>query len=187
MWKRPGNDREQEFVMNQEPKLETRTEQRVEPAPARTVMSKNVATIGPSICIVGEVTGDEDLLIQGQVEGRLSLPKNKIVIGPQGTVTADVCARVIDVEGAVHGDLFGVEQVVIHSSGVVRGNVSSPRVTVEDGAKLKGTIDMDPDAKALPHSVRVSDEVMVRTVEVDGEAVESDTTAENGSYGTRAM
>ena len=187
MWKKPGTEREQELPMEKEFKADLRTEPRPEPV-QRANPGKSVATIGPSICIVGEITGDEDLLVQGQVQGRLSLPKNKVVVGSQGNVSADVCARIIDVEGTVHGDLFGVEQVVIHASGVVRGNVSSPRVTVEDGAKVKGTIDMDPDVKALPQSVRMSDGLDVaRTVEVDGEEVNMDAKDKNGSYGARAM
>jgi cytoskeletal protein CcmA (bactofilin family) len=100
--------------------------------------------IGPSIKIKGEVTGEEDLLIQGTVEGTISLKDQEVSVGQSGKVTADVNARVVRIEGEVTGDIEGSEKVVISKSGNVRGNIVAPRVTLEDGAIFKGSIDMDP-------------------------------------------
>ncbi len=100
--------------------------------------------IGPSIVIKGEVTGEEDLLIQGRVEGRVNLNGNQVSIGESGEVYADIQAKVIQINGKVTGDINGHEKVIISKSGNVHGNIVAPRVTLEDGAMFKGSIDMDP-------------------------------------------
>ena len=90
--------------------------------------------------------GEEDLLIEGEVSGTVNLKNNSLTIGPQGKVRADVYAHSIYVDGYVEGDLFGSERVNIRKSATVRGNITSPRVSLEDGAKFKGAIEMDPQA-----------------------------------------
>jgi cytoskeletal protein CcmA (bactofilin family) len=105
------------------------------------------AAIGPSIHIKGDLSGEEDLLIQGQVEGKIDLERYNVTVGREGRVKADIRGRVIDVEGQVEGNLFGGEQVVIRSAGSVRGNITAPRVSLEDGANFKGAIDMEPQRR----------------------------------------
>jgi cytoskeletal protein CcmA (bactofilin family) len=100
--------------------------------------------IGPTIEIKGTVTGDEDLLIQGRVEGTVELGSHQVTVGQSGKVSADIQAKVVNIDGEVAGDLTGGEKVVISKSGKVRGNIVAPRVTLEDGAIFKGSIDMDP-------------------------------------------
>ncbi|MEO8467948.1 MAG: polymer-forming cytoskeletal protein [Gammaproteobacteria bacterium] len=104
------------------------------------------AVIGPSIHIDGDLRGEEDLLIEGEVSGTVQLRSNSLTIGAQGKVRADVYANSIYVEGLMEGDLYGTERVHIRKSAQVRGNVTSPRVSLEDGAKFKGSIEMDPQA-----------------------------------------
>ena len=111
--------------------------------------------IGPSITIKGTVTGDEDLTIQGKVEGSIDLNEHEVSVGSSGKVTADISARVIRIDGEVSGDVSGNEKVVISKSGNVRGNIVAPRVTLEDGAVFKGSIDMDP-GDAAPATGKVS-------------------------------
>jgi cytoskeletal protein CcmA (bactofilin family) len=108
--------------------------------------SREAAVIGPSIHIDGDVRGEEDLLIEGEVNGTLQLKSNSLTVGPQGKVRADVYAHSIIVDGLVEGDLYGSERVAIRKSAQVRGNITSPRVSLEDGAKFKGSIEMDPQA-----------------------------------------
>lgn len=100
--------------------------------------------IGPSIVIKGEVTGAEDLLIQGRVEGNINLNGNQVSVGENGEVSANIQAKVIKIDGKVTGDITGHEKVIISRSGNVHGNIVAPRVTLEDGAIFKGSIDMDP-------------------------------------------
>ncbi|QIB67290.1 bactofilin family protein [Kineobactrum salinum] len=104
--------------------------------------------IGPSIHIKGTVTGDEDLSIQGKVEGTIDLGEHEVAVGQSGKVTADIKAKTVRIEGEVAGDVTGREKVVISKSGRVRGNIIAPRVTLEDGAIFKGSIDMDPGDSA---------------------------------------
>jgi cytoskeletal protein CcmA (bactofilin family) len=100
------------------------------------------ATIGRSITIHGEVTGDEDLLIQGRVEGSVELRQQSITVGQDGRVTAAITGRIIIVEGQVEGDLKAEEQVVLKASAKVQGDIASPRVVLEDGANFSGGVDM---------------------------------------------
>jgi cytoskeletal protein CcmA (bactofilin family) len=100
------------------------------------------ATIGRSITIRGEVTGDEDLVIQGKVEGSVNLEQHSVTVGPDGEVKADISGRVITVEGRVEGDLRATEQVVLRSSARVAGDISATRIMLEDGAYFRGGVDM---------------------------------------------
>jgi len=102
------------------------------------------ATIGPSIFIKGDLSGDEDLVIEGRVEGKVDLKQNNVTVGKNGRVKADVLGRVVTVEGEVDGNVFAQEQAIVRQSGAVRGNITSPRVVLEDGSRFKGSIDMEP-------------------------------------------
>lgn len=104
------------------------------------------AVIGTSLVLKGDVTGENDLLIQGQVEGKVVLKKNSVTVGKNGRVKADIYGKVIRVEGKVQGNLFGDDKIIINKSGDVRGNLSAPRVTLEDGARFKGSVDMEVKA-----------------------------------------
>jgi cytoskeletal protein CcmA (bactofilin family) len=115
---------------------------------ANPVTARSVAMIGPSITIKGEVTGEEDLLIHGKVEGTINLSGNQLSIGESGQVCADIKAKIVKIDGKVTGDITGIEKVVISKSGNVKGNIIAPRVTLEDGAVFKGSIDMDPAGAA---------------------------------------
>ncbi len=99
--------------------------------------------IGSATRFTGELAGEEDLLVQGQFEGKIDLKKSHITIGKSGRLEADVYGKVITIEGRVQGNLFGEEKIILRQSGRVRGNMLAPRVNVEDGAKFQGNIDMD--------------------------------------------
>jgi len=112
--------------------------------PSRINSTTNPATIGSSIYFKGELSGEEDFIIQGKVDGEIKLQKNNLTIGVDGIINANITAKIIIVEGKLNGDLFGSENVIIRKTGNVLGNIISPRVTLEDGAKFKGSIEMDP-------------------------------------------
>ena len=113
------------------------------------------ATIGPSISIRGEVTGSEDLLIEGSVDGTVDLKDNTVTVGRNAKVNANILGNIIHVEGEVAGDLYGREQVIVHKSGCVRGNITAPRLSLEDGARLKGSIDTEPNSEGLSSALQV--------------------------------
>jgi len=104
---------------------------------------KESTTIGPSISLKGELSGEEDLTIQGQVEGQIDLKKSHVTIGRTGCIKADVYGKIITIEGEVQGNLFGEEMIVLRQSAVVRGDMRAPLINLEEGAKFKGNIDMD--------------------------------------------
>lgn len=107
---------------------------------------REAAIIGPSIQLDGDLRGQEDLLIEGDVSGTIQLRNNSLTVGSQGKVKADVYAKEIVVEGLVEGDLFASDRVAVRKTAQVRGNITAPRVVLEEGARLKGSIEMDAEA-----------------------------------------
>lgn len=121
--------------------------------------SRELATIGRSIQISGDLRGDEDLRIEGDVSGTVELRNNALTIGKEGKVHADVYARSIAVDGETRGDLYATERVSVHVNARVQGNIISPRVSIEEGAHFKGSIEMDQAAvdKVLGKTSSVTD------------------------------
>lgn len=115
-------------------------------APAGEKGRGGAAVIGPSIHIEGTLRGGEDLIIEGQISGRVHLPENSLTIGPKGRLKAEVYAHTVYVEGTVEGDLFGGDRIVIRKTAEIRGNLMAPRVALEEGARFKGAIEMDAKA-----------------------------------------
>src|SRR5271168_4536822 len=105
------------------------------------VSSKAAACISQGIKIKGEVTGSEDLFVDGQVEGKLNLTNGSLTIGPNGCVKADVTAREVIVRGIVEGKVSGRDKVQLWSTGQVIGEVQTDRLAIEDGAMLRGKVE----------------------------------------------
>ncbi len=114
----------------------------VAPKGRGSARSRQLASIGPSIHFKGELTGEEGLMIDGSIEGTIDLKENELIVGPNGNIRADVFAKTIKVDGRLTGELHGTDKVHISKSGEVTGNIFSPRVVIEDGARFKGSIDM---------------------------------------------
>lgn len=120
-------------------------EANVRPAPAPAAPSTpsgEQATIGKSLIIKGEVTGSESLYIDGKVEGSISLPGNRVTVGRNGQVAANISAREIVVLGKVRGNVTASDRVDIRSEGSLTGDVTAQRISIEDGAFFKGGIDI---------------------------------------------
>ena len=106
------------------------------------------ATIGKSLVVKGEVTGSESLYIDGKVEGAINLPGNRVTVGRNGQVSANISAREVVVLGKVRGNINASDRVDIRSEGSLTGDVIAQRISIEDGAFFKGGIDIKkPDAK----------------------------------------
>jgi cytoskeletal protein CcmA (bactofilin family) len=115
--------------------------------------STGSTTIGSSISIKGEIIGEEDLVIQGVISGTINLKSNNLTIGDRGRIEANAFAKSIKVEGQLDGDLRAEERITVTKSGKITGNMSAPRVVLEDGATFKGSIDMTSNtdvSKAAP-------------------------------------
>jgi cytoskeletal protein CcmA (bactofilin family) len=98
--------------------------------------------IGKSVIIKGELSGSEDLTIEGQVEGKIELRQNVLTIGPNGRIKAQICAKAVIVLGEVTGNVTATEKVDIRDNGSVDGDIASPRVAIAEGAHFRGSIDM---------------------------------------------
>jgi cytoskeletal protein CcmA (bactofilin family) len=108
----------------------------------------NSSSIGPSVIIKGELSGTEDLTIDGRVEGTVNLRSHVLTVGPQGKVEATVAARAVVVLGKVVGDITATEKVSIRDAGTVEGDLVTPSVAIADGAHFQGSIDMSGKAGA---------------------------------------
>lgn len=106
------------------------------------------ATIGSTISIKGDLTGEEDLLIEGKLDGKIECHNHSVTIGKNGRIKGDIFGKIITVEGNVEGNLYGDEQLSVRQTGTVRGNIIAPRVVLEDGANFKGSIDMSQKDKS---------------------------------------
>jgi cytoskeletal protein CcmA (bactofilin family) len=145
MWKKSESEEShpQPMPMQQAPSLSVQKNQ----AP----QAKERAVIGSTISIKGDLTGEEDLLIEGRLEGKIELRHNSITIGKNGHIKADIYGKTITVDGTVEGNLYGEEQLIVSRWGTVRGNITAPRVALEDGCSFKGNIDMSPkDTSMIP-------------------------------------
>lgn len=105
------------------------------------------AIIGTGLLVSGELSGDEDVVVAGRFKGKISLPKNSLMVSKGGHVEADVAANAVQIEGRVVGDIRCDDKVTITATGQMEGTIVAPRVILVDGAKFKGSIDMDPPAE----------------------------------------
>jgi cytoskeletal protein CcmA (bactofilin family) len=101
-----------------------------------------VANIGKAISIRGDLTGNEDMVIEGQVEGKVDLPNNQLTVGANGNVKAEIHAKGVVIVGHVVGNVVGLERVEIQATGQVEGDVTAPKLSVAEGAQLNGVIQM---------------------------------------------
>ena len=112
------------------------------PSPQQASAAARASTFGASLRFKGDLVADEDLVVEGQVEGSI-LHTRCLTIGAPGSMRGDIRARRIVVEGTVDGNLYALESVVMRPGSTVRGDVFAPRVSIEEGARLSGRIDMD--------------------------------------------
>jgi len=113
--------------------------------------------IGKSVVIKGELSGSEDLTIEGVIEGTIELRQNVLTIGPSGKIKAQIIAKAVIVLGEVHGNITATDKVEIRDTGSVDGDVTAPRIAISDGAHFRGAIDMQrsgteakPEGRSAP-------------------------------------
>src|SRR4051794_10861820 len=112
------------------------------PSDANRGMEKGPVNIGKSVVIKGELTGSEDLTIEGHVEGKIELRQNVLTIGPNGKIKAQVFAKSVIILGEVTGNVTATEKVDLRDNGSVDGDIAAPRVAIAEGAHFRGSIDM---------------------------------------------
>jgi cytoskeletal protein CcmA (bactofilin family) len=131
------------------------------PEPIRTPDAKaaesatRASVLGPTLRFKGELSAQEDLIVQGSVEGSITHTQS-LTVGTDGTMKGDIRARVIVIDGKVEGDLYATESVNIRATAKVKGNVFAPRVGISEGAFFQGQIEMQPSGAAVQeHSARL--------------------------------
>jgi cytoskeletal protein CcmA (bactofilin family) len=122
--------------------------EKVSRSPASSPISGGqvLSVIGPSLVFKGHLVANEDLLIQGRIEGSIDHSGANLTIGIHGEVQADIVARKVLIQGAVDGDVRASETITVEASARVQGNLSAPRVGLKEGARFKGAIEMDVPA-----------------------------------------
>ena len=127
--------------------------------------------LGPTLRFRGELSAQEDLIIQGSVEGSITHTQS-LTVGTDGTMKGDIRARVIVIDGKVEGDLYATESVSIRATAKVKGNVFAPRVGITEGAFFQGQVEMQPSGAAgQEHSARLRHAALTTTAS-DGAAVD---------------
>lgn len=126
-------------------------------APVKTVTSPiEQASIGRTLVIKGEISGSESLYIDGKVEGTLSFKDHRVTVGRNGVVAANIAAREVVIMGKVTGNIECSDRVDIRSEGSLTGDIVSQRISVEDGALLRGSVQLTPaDSKSNKHEKEV--------------------------------
>jgi cytoskeletal protein CcmA (bactofilin family) len=122
------------------------------PARAAQAVTGEQATISKGLFIKGEITGSESLYIDGKIEGSLNLPGNRVTVGRNGQVSANITAREIVVLGKVKGNVTATDRVDIRAEGSLSGDVAAARISIEDGAFFKGGIDIKKPNASSPAS-----------------------------------
>jgi cytoskeletal protein CcmA (bactofilin family) len=117
--------------------------------------SIEVANIGKSVVVKGELSGSEDLIIDGEVEGSIALRGQTLTVGPNGRVRANIEARTVVLHGRVDGDISASDRVDLRKSSSLTGNISTARISIEDGAFFKGGIDIQKPEPAAKSEVRL--------------------------------
>src|ERR1700689_601444 len=142
MWK-PSQPGASSVTPTPEPVRPTATPAPTYEPPARAAApTGDQATIGKGLVIKGEISGSESLFIDGKVEGTINLPGNRVTVGRNGQVAANITAREVVVLGKVRGNIQASDRVDIRSEGSLTGDVAAARISIEDGAYFKGGIDI---------------------------------------------
>jgi cytoskeletal protein CcmA (bactofilin family) len=142
MWKRP-DEAASPSPASPTPGAQPQPQQLPSLPPSRTTGGSS-SHLGPSLAWEGKLSGDEDLLVEGQFRGEIQLPAHSVTIGGAGKVEGEVRANAIVVEGEVRGNLHAAQQVLVRATGRVLGDIRAPRVALDQGCRFKGAIDMEP-------------------------------------------
>ncbi len=114
-----------------------------------TQTAGSIANIGQSVIIKGELTGSENLTVDGQVDGTINLCEHALTVGPSGKIKANITAESVTVCGQVTGNITATEKIEIRENGSVEGDIAAPRVGIAEGAQFRGSIDMQRSARPV--------------------------------------
>lgn len=112
---------------------------------------RNISHFGPSIFLKGELSGEEDMAIEGHFKGKINFWNNNILIGQRAKIEGDIRVKSITVQGSIVGNILASGKVFISKEGRMKGDITSPVISIMDGAKFVGSIKMGEDAEAIIH------------------------------------
>jgi cytoskeletal protein CcmA (bactofilin family) len=145
-------------------------------------MERSTVNIGKSVVIKGELSGSEDLTIEGQVDGKIELRQNVLTIGPNGKIKAQVFAKAVVILGEVTGNVTASEKVDIRDNGSVDGDIAAPRVAIAEGAHFRGSIDMQrPGAGAGAKAEQKTDKAEAKPAAAPSQPTPSASSSPAGS------
>jgi cytoskeletal protein CcmA (bactofilin family) len=124
------------------------------PPKAEKLMVDKIVHIGQSVYIKGELSGNEDLTIEGKVDGKITLKDHHLTIGANGRIMAEIHAKTVLVVGEVVGNVIADDKVEVASNGSMKGDIVAPRVVLADGARFKGTVDMERKGAPAPATMQ---------------------------------
>lgn len=113
------------------------------------VIPRNIARFGPSLFLKGELSGNEDIVIEGHFEGKIDLRNSNILVGETGKIKADIRASNITIKGSVEGNIQAANKVFISTKGQLKGDINAPTISIMDGARFRGSVKMTEGAKQI--------------------------------------
>ena len=120
--------------------------------------AEGATAIGKSVTIRGELTGKEDLYMDGDIEGTITLPENRLTIGPNARILADISARDVIILGKVNGNVHASGRVELRQTAAVNGDIFAGRLSIEESATVKGQVELQgAEAQSLPHASAAAD------------------------------
>ncbi len=147
IWKREENEPAVEPAANRPPAAPSSS--LPPPAPAPPVAKPPSSYFGAQLQVKADIAGDQDVVLDGVLQGSVRLGQHVLTVGPQGQVRANIVAKQVIVMGSLEGDVTASERVEIRRTGAVTGNIRVPRIQIEDGAFLKGRIEAQPPTENL--------------------------------------
>jgi cytoskeletal protein CcmA (bactofilin family) len=153
LWQKPENDRPRTDLPSTTPAVTPPAATFHAPTPMVS-SARSSGFIGQSIQIKGELTGNEDLTIDGRVEGKIDLSEHNLIVGENGHIHAEIHAKAVTVKGEVLGNIVADDKVEIMPSGSVEGDLCAPRVALADGSSFKGSVDMSGKTSSSSKSAR---------------------------------
>jgi len=139
------------------------------------VILRSVARFGPSLFLKGELSGSEDVVIEGHFEGKIDLKNSNILVGETGKIKADIWANNITIKGSVEGNIQASNKVFISDNGQLKGDINAPTISIMDGARFRGSVKMGKEVKQISPSEKEMD---LFASQSDTEAKQSETEGE---------
>jgi cytoskeletal protein CcmA (bactofilin family) len=166
MFNKKDNDTSNVSEPKSEPVIETATNEEEKPVDPN-LAARSVSYIGPGLSLTGEIIAEEGLVIEGEVEGKITSADKNLTVGKKGRVTGDIYGSVVELRGTVEGEIYSDVLVRLYSSAVVEGKIYCKRLVLDEGAEFNGTVDMNWDGKMseeAPEADSDSEDSVVRVV-----------------------